>query len=1009
MSGSPNGNRSENNTPERERHSFLQTMSDAMLESPNRNGNENNTPEREQQLSLPQTVNDTTSESPNGSENGNNTPQIEQQQRRSLTQTISDAADSTRNFISNALGLRQEQDNISTPTHRRIEDYPNVHTPRNLLSPATVASSLATPRSILSPRTPRRSQISHDNTPRKSQTSTPRRRINTNPENLTENPDNDLLKEYYEGIKSGSATPRTPKRQQRRGDIHSARSAKRFIDLDIQEGNEDVTMLEAEEKITTDQIWGTTIKVEEVRKSFKKFLKEFKLSDQNHRSDEPFYIEYLKTIEKTEEFKFNLDTQHLLAFEDTHKLYYQIVRYPQEIIPILDYVVAQMYTELHEKEPKEDLRVRPYNLGISKNMRELNPSDIDQLVCIKGLLIRASPILPEMAVAFFRCSICDKSVEVEVDRGKIDEPSRCPRKQCNSSGTMVLIHNRSIFKDKQVCRLQETPDCIPDGQTPHTISLCLYDNLVDIARPGDKIELTAIYRSSPIRVNNRQRTIKSLFKTYLDVVHVRRSEKIHGNGDNDFTQIYHGLEDNKDENVQEGFSHDHFSRDQKRKQLTFTEADIQYFEELSKKPLLYETLAHSLAPSIFGMDDVKKGILLQLFGGTNKLFRKSGSPRFRGDINVLLVGDPGTSKSQMLQYVHKIVPRGIYTSGKGSSAVGLTAYVTRDPDTKQMVLESGALVLSDGGVCCIDEFDKMSDGTRAVLHEVMEQQTVSVAKAGIITTLNARTSILASANPIDSKYDPKKSIVRNIDLPPALMSRFDLIYLVLDKIDKHADWELATHLVSLYAEDSPFSAGINILSIETLAKYIHYSRIHYNPIIGNDEAHKALVDAYVSLRRLGQDPRSSEKIVTATTRQLESMIRLAEAHARMRLSNTVEIDDVNEAERLLREAIKLSALDPETGRIDLDLITTGHGSYERRLLTVMREEFQKMLSRRNITSINWKKALEEFNEQSDVKINEKQFETMVNSLEQEGIVRLAGSGNDREIVTLNEDDEQMLV
>ncbi|PKK80763.1 MCM-domain-containing protein [Rhizophagus irregularis] len=1008
MLESPNRNRNENNTPEREQPSSPQTMSDAMLESPNRNRNENNTPEREQPFS-PQTMSDAMLESPNRNENENNTS--EREQRRSLTQTISDAADSTRNFISNALGLRQEQDNMSTPTHLRTENYSNVHTPRNLLSPATVASSLATPRSISSPRTPRRSQISHDNTPRKSQTSTPRRRINTNPENLAENPDNDLLKEYYEGIKSGSATPRTPRRQQRRGDIHSARSAKRLIDLDIQKGDEDVTMLEAEEKITTDQIWGTTIKVEEVRKSFKKFLKEFKLSDLSRRNgrsdDDPFYIEYLKIIERTEEFKFNLDTQNLLAFEDTHKLYYQIVRYPQEIIPILDYVVAQMYTELHEKEPKEDIRVRPYNLGISKNMRELNPSDIDQLVCIKGLLIRSSPILPEMAVAFFRCSICDKSVEVEVDRSKIDEPSRCPRKQCNSSGTMVLIHNRSIFKDKQVCRLQETPDCIPDGQTPHTISLCLYDNLVDIARPGDKIELTAIYRSSPIRVNNRQRTIKSLFKTYLDVVHIRRSENIHENGDNDFTQIYHGLEDeNKEvENKQEGFSHDHFSRDQKRKQLTFTEADIQYFKELSKNPLLYETLAHSLAPSIFGMDDVKKGILLQLFGGTNKLFRKSGSPRFRGDINVLLVGDPGTSKSQMLQYVHKIVPRGIYTSGKGSSAVGLTAYVTRDPDTKQMVLESGALVLSDGGVCCIDEFDKMSDGTRAVLHEVMEQQTVSVAKAGIITTLNARTSILASANPIDSKYDPKKSIVRNIDLPPTLMSRFDLIYLVLDKIDKQADWELATHLVSLYAEDSPFSASVNILPVETLAKYIHYARIHYNPIIGNDEAHKALVDAYVSLRRLGQDPRSSENIVTATTRQLESMIRLAEAHARMRLSNTVEMADVEEAERLLREAIKLSALDPETGRIDLDLITTGHGSYERRLLTVMRDAFQKMLNRRNITSINWKKALEDFNEQSDVKINEKQFETMVNSLEQEGILRLAGNGNDREIITLNEDDE----
>jgi DNA replication licensing factor MCM4 len=356
---------------------------------------------------------------------------------------------------------------------------------------------------------------------------------------------------------------------------------------------------------------------------------------------------------------------------------------------------------------------------------------------------------------------------------------------------MQIVHNRSKFADKQVIKLQETPDEVPDGQTPHSVSLCVYDDLVDVCKAGDRVEVTGLFKANQVRVNPRQRSIKNIFKTFVDVVHIQKVDKRRLGLDTTT------IEEELAEHV----------AGETREIRRITEEEEARIKEIASRPDVYDILSRSLAPSIYEMEDVKKGLLLQLFGGTNKTFEKGGSPKYRGDINVLLCGDPSTSKSQLLRYVHQIAPRGVYTSGKGSSAVGLTAYVTRDPETRQMVLESGALVLSDGGICCIDEFDKMGDATRSVLHEVMEQQTVSIAKAGIITTLNARTSVLASANPIGSKYNPNLPVPQNIDLPPTLLSRFDLVYLVLDRIDEQTDRKLARHLVGMYLEDAPENAS----------------------------------------------------------------------------------------------------------------------------------------------------------------------------------------------------------
>ncbi|KAL9296381.1 hypothetical protein ACSQ67_022277 [Phaseolus vulgaris] len=657
-------------------------------------------------------------------------------------------------------------------------------------------------------------------------------------------------------------------------------------------------------------VWGTSISVEDVNDAIHRFLRDFREASSSQADDNGLHLhtegKYEKLIRQVIEVEGDsLDVNARDVFDHDPDLYTKMVRYPLEVLAIFDLVLMNMVSRLKPMSEKH-IQTRIFNLKSSTSMRNLNPSDIERMVSLKGMIIRCSSIIPEIREAIFRCLVCGFCCDpIPVERGRITEPTICLREECQSRNSMTLVHNRCRFTDKQIVRLQETPDEIPEGGTPHTVSLLLHDKLVDIGKPGDRVEVTGIYRAMTVRVGPTQRTVKSLFKTYIDCLHIKKTHKSRMQ-----------VEDAMDIDSGPGRNEDG---------AFFEEEKVARLKEISKRPDIYEILTKSLAPNIWELDDVKKGLLCQLFGG-NALKLASGAS-FRGDINILLVGDPGTSKSQLLQYIHKLSPRGIYTSGRGSSAVGLTAYVAKDPETGETVLESGALVLSDRGICCIDEFDKMSDNARSMLHEVMEQQTVSIAKAGIIASLNARTSVLACANPSGSRYNPRLSVIDNIHLPPTLLSRFDLIYLILDKADEQTDRRLAKHIVALHFEN-PENMEHDVLDISTLTDYVSYARKHIHPQL-SDEAAEELTRGYVEIRRRGNFPGSSKKVITATPRQIESLIRLSEALARIRFSEWVEKDDVAEAFRLLEVAMQQSATDHSTGTIDMDLITTGVSASER--------------------------------------------------------------------------------
>jgi replicative DNA helicase Mcm len=533
------------------------------------------------------------------------------------------------------------------------------------------------------------------------------------------------------------------------------------------------------------------------------------------------------------------------------------------------------------------LTVRLSPLPDTVPLRDIGSEHIGKLVTVEGIIVRATPVQPMVTMAAFTCVLCGQINYVEQTGPFLKRPFRCGNPTCRGSRIFEFDEGKSKYIDCQSLRIQERPEELPPGQTPTQLDVkAVGSDLKDVIRPGDQVKIVGVVRttSQTLPKAGRLRTLK----TYLDANNI-------------------------------------ISVSKESATLEITPEDEEKIRALGRDPNIYEKLKSSIAPSIHGLDHVKEACLLLLLGGVPK---KLPDMNIRGDLNVLLIGDPATAKSQILQYVARIAPRGLYTSGRGTTAAGLTASVIRD-EHGEVSLEAGAMVLADRGVVCIDEFEKMRPEDRTAMHTAMEQQVVSIAKAGIVATLNARTSVLAAANPQYGRYVPERTVLENIDLPITILSRFDLIFILRDEPNETEDSERSKHVLSLHMAPQKTSAPPPI-SQDLLRKYIAYAR-NIRPTLMREAAER-IGEYYMAMRKA-----SSAGSIAITLRQLETLIRLSEARAKAALKTTVTVEDVEVAIRLIEKFLNAVGIDVQRQVPDIDTIMTGKPKSIRDMLMLIRD------------------------------------------------------------------------